>query len=100
MAFRETEPTQWRIGPATIEAASVTHRGPTLGYRITEGDRSMVYIPDHEPGLGTPLDRLEDEWISGLELAWGADLLCTTPSTPTTSTRSTSGGVIPRSATR
>ena len=73
MSFREAEPTEWRIGPATIRAASVTHRGPTLGYRVTEGDRSVVYIPDHEPGLGTPLDALEDEWISGLDLACDAD---------------------------
>jgi phosphoribosyl 1,2-cyclic phosphodiesterase len=75
MSFREADPTEWKIGPATIRAASVTHRGPTLGYRITEGDQSIVYIPDHEPGLGTPLDALEDEWISGLDLARGADLL-------------------------
>ena len=75
MSFRETEPTEWRIGSATIRAASVTHRGPTLGYRITDGDRTLVYMPDHEPGLGTPLDALEDEWLSGLDLARGADVL-------------------------
>jgi phosphoribosyl 1,2-cyclic phosphodiesterase len=75
MSFREADPTEWRIGPATIRAASVTHRGPTLGYRITEGDQSIVYVPDHEPGLGTSLDALEDEWISGLDLACDADLL-------------------------
>ena len=44
--------TEWQIGPATLRAASVTHRGPTLGYRITEGDTSVCYIPDHEPALG------------------------------------------------
>jgi ribonuclease BN (tRNA processing enzyme) len=75
LAFREAEPTEWRIGSATVRAASVTHRGPTLGYRVTEGGHSVVYIPDHEPGLGTPLDRLEDEWISGLDLARDADVL-------------------------
>jgi phosphoribosyl 1,2-cyclic phosphodiesterase len=75
MSFREAEPTEWQIGPARVRAASVTHRGPTLGYRVTEDDASVVYIPDHEPGLGTPLDQLEDEWISGLELARGADVL-------------------------
>jgi phosphoribosyl 1,2-cyclic phosphodiesterase len=75
MSFREAEPTEWRIGSATIRAASVTHRGPTLGYRITDGGHTLVYMPDHEPGLGTPLDQLEDEWVSGLDLARGADLL-------------------------
>jgi phosphoribosyl 1,2-cyclic phosphodiesterase len=75
VSFRECDTTEWKIGNATIRAQSVTHRGPTLGYRIDEGDTSLVYIPDHEPGLGAPLDTLEDEWISGLELARGADLL-------------------------
>jgi phosphoribosyl 1,2-cyclic phosphodiesterase len=74
-SFREAETTEWRIGGATVRAASVTHRGPTLGYRVSEGDRSVCYIPDHEPGLGTPLEALEDEWVSGLDLASGADVL-------------------------
>ncbi|HVL97386.1 MAG TPA: MBL fold metallo-hydrolase [Solirubrobacteraceae bacterium] len=75
VSFQEAETTEWEIGPARIRAASVTHRGPTLGYRISDGGRSIAYIPDHEPGLGTPLQELEDEWMSGLELARGADLL-------------------------
>jgi phosphoribosyl 1,2-cyclic phosphodiesterase len=75
VSFREAEATEWRIGPATIHADSVTHRGPTLGYRITEGDTSVCYIPDHEPGLGAPLDTLEDEWLSGFGLARDATLL-------------------------
>ena len=74
-SFREAETTEWRIGGASVRAASVTHRGPTLGYRITEGDTSVCYIPDHEPGLGAPLETLEDEWVSGLDLAAGADVL-------------------------
>ena len=53
----------------------MTHRGPTLGYRITEGDETLCYIPDHEPALGANLDELETEWISGYELAQNADLL-------------------------
>jgi phosphoribosyl 1,2-cyclic phosphodiesterase len=75
ISFREADPTEWQIGSATIRAASVTHRGPTLGYRVDDGDCSVCYIPDHEPGLGTPLDTLEDEWISGFDLARGASLL-------------------------
>jgi hypothetical protein len=35
----------------------------------------LCYIPDHEPGLGTPLAALEDDWISGFGLAQGASLL-------------------------
>jgi phosphoribosyl 1,2-cyclic phosphodiesterase len=73
--FMEAPHVEWDIGPARIRAASVTHRGPTLGYRITEGDTSLCYIPDHEPALGTSLEDLEPDWISGYELARGASLL-------------------------
>jgi hypothetical protein len=75
VSFRDCPETEWEIGSARIRAASVTHRGPTLGYRITEGDTSLCYIPDHEPALGAPVDQLEPEWISGFELASGASLL-------------------------
>jgi phosphoribosyl 1,2-cyclic phosphodiesterase len=75
VAFRETPPSQWDIGSATIRAEAITHRGPTLGYRITEGDASLCYIPDHEPALGASLADLEPEWISGFDLARNADLL-------------------------
>jgi phosphoribosyl 1,2-cyclic phosphodiesterase len=75
VSFNEAPHTEWRIGSATIRAASVTHRGPTLGYRITEGDVSLCYIPDHEPALGADIERDDPEWISGFELAHGATLL-------------------------
>jgi phosphoribosyl 1,2-cyclic phosphodiesterase len=73
--FMDAPHVEWDIGPARIRAASVTHRGPTLGYRITEGDTSLCYIPDHEPALGTTLENLEPDWMSGYELAHGASLL-------------------------
>ena len=73
--FREAEASEWEIGGARIRADSVTHRGPTLGYRISEGRSTLCYIPDHEPALGADLDQLQDEWISGLALARDADLL-------------------------
>jgi phosphoribosyl 1,2-cyclic phosphodiesterase len=75
MSFREAEPTEWQIGPARIRADSVTHRGPTLGYRIDCDGSSLCYLPDHEPGLGTSLAGLEPEWMSGFDLACGADVL-------------------------
>jgi phosphoribosyl 1,2-cyclic phosphodiesterase len=73
--FMDAPHVEWDIGPARIRAGSVTHRGPTLGYRITEGDTSLCYIPDHEPALGTTLDELDRDWISGYDLACGASLL-------------------------
>jgi len=75
VSFRDAPVTEWEIGSATIRAEAVTHRGPTLGYRISDGDETLCYIPDHEPALGAPLDDLEPEWISGHDLACGADML-------------------------
>jgi len=75
LSFADTPASEWELGGATIRAEAVTHRGPTLGYRITDGDTSLCYIPDHEPALGTPLAALEREWISGFDLARNADLL-------------------------
>jgi phosphoribosyl 1,2-cyclic phosphodiesterase len=75
VSFREAEPLEWQIGVAKIRALSVNHRGPTLGYRIEDQDTALCYIPDHEPGLGAPLSQLEDDWISGFELAREAEML-------------------------
>jgi ribonuclease BN (tRNA processing enzyme) len=75
VAFRDAPASEWQLGDVTIRAEAVTHRGPTLGYRITEGDQSVCYIPDHEPALGSPLQGLDREWISGFDLARDADLL-------------------------
>jgi phosphoribosyl 1,2-cyclic phosphodiesterase len=74
-SFREAETTEWKIGSATVHAGSVSHRGPTLGYRIEADGTSLCYIPDHEPGLGVPLSSLEEEWISGFDIARNAGLL-------------------------
>jgi phosphoribosyl 1,2-cyclic phosphodiesterase len=75
VSFRDCPTTEWEIGSARLHAATVTHRGPTLGYRISEHDRSVCYIPDHELGLGGPLAELEPDWISGFALAQDASLL-------------------------
>jgi phosphoribosyl 1,2-cyclic phosphodiesterase len=75
VSFREAPASEWEIGGARVRAASVTHRGPTLGYRVTAGGTSLCYIPDHEPALGAELATEEPDWISGFELARGADLL-------------------------
>jgi phosphoribosyl 1,2-cyclic phosphodiesterase len=75
VAFHDAPVTEWELGGATIRAEAVTHRGPTLGYRITDGDTTLCYIPDHEPALGAPLNGLDPEWISGYDLARDADLL-------------------------
>jgi phosphoribosyl 1,2-cyclic phosphodiesterase len=75
VSFCEAEQVEWRIGPARIRAQAVNHRGPTLGYRIEDAGCTLCYIPDHEPGLGTPIAQLDDDWISGFALAQDASLL-------------------------
>ena len=66
---------EWQVGGARIEAAIVAHRGVTLGYRITEGESTLCYLPDHEPALGTSLADADAGWISGSGLADGATAL-------------------------
>jgi len=66
---------RFRIGGLEVQADLVCHPGPTVGYRIMEGEVSVAYIPDHEPALGTPRFPQEPEWTSGYNLAAGADLL-------------------------
>jgi phosphoribosyl 1,2-cyclic phosphodiesterase len=75
VSFQEAEASEWQIGSARVRAASVTHRGPTLGYRVECDGASVCYIPDHEPALGADLAQLPSDWISGFELARDATLL-------------------------
>jgi ribonuclease BN (tRNA processing enzyme) len=35
----------------------------------------LVYLPDHEPSLGTDLRSIPPEWMSGYEIARDADVL-------------------------
>jgi phosphoribosyl 1,2-cyclic phosphodiesterase len=73
--FKDCPASEWQIGTATIRAGAVSHRGPTLGFRIEEAGASFCYLPDHEPALAGPLDTLDTAWLSGYELALDADLL-------------------------
>jgi phosphoribosyl 1,2-cyclic phosphodiesterase len=63
------------IGSASVRAAKVTHQGPTVAYRIEEGGRTLVYLPDHEPSIGVHLSDEPSEWISGHDIARDADVL-------------------------
>jgi phosphoribosyl 1,2-cyclic phosphodiesterase len=73
--FRNCPVAEWNIGPARIRAETVTHRGPTLGFRIEDAGTSLCYLPDHEPALVGDLADLEPEWISGYSLAYDVGLL-------------------------
>jgi ribonuclease BN (tRNA processing enzyme) len=73
--FLEVPDEPWTIGSVTVSAALVKHPGPAVGYRIENGDGSLAYLPDHEPGLGTDLTTIDKRWISGLGVAHDVDLL-------------------------
>ena len=64
----------FKIGDFEIRADLLCHPGPTVGYRIEADGASLAYLPDHEPALGAR-GLAERDWISGIELADGADLL-------------------------
>jgi phosphoribosyl 1,2-cyclic phosphodiesterase len=67
------EPTS--IGGLEVLSAAVIHPGPTVGYRISDGEIAMAYLPDHEPALGVDPFPGPPDWTSGHDLAAGVDLL-------------------------
>jgi phosphoribosyl 1,2-cyclic phosphodiesterase len=75
VTFEDVPSTPWRIGEVELEANLVAHRGPTLGYRLSEAGASLCYLPDHEPGLGEDLSSASTSWISGHGLARDTSLL-------------------------
>lgn len=73
--FHDVPDEPWKIGSALVAGYPVVHQGPTMGFRVTAHDRTLAYLPDHEPSLGVDLRRLEPDWISGYRVAEGADVL-------------------------
>ncbi len=59
------------LGTSTVTVAAIEHVGPTNGYRIDNGDASVVYIPDHQQ----PVDGTLDVPASVVDFCRGADLL-------------------------
>jgi len=76
LILHEIAQTSFTIGPFTIQSDYVIHPGPTVGFRIEHQRRIFTYIPDHEFALGCDINKMRDvRWLSGSELAGGADLL-------------------------
>ena len=73
--FHELSFDMFEIGKFCIISQLVIHPNPTVGYRIKLNDKTVTYIPDHEPMLGAPTFPRSPEWTSGYDLAQGADLL-------------------------
>ena len=63
------------IGGTVVTASPIIHPGPTVGYRIREGDRTLTYMSDHEPVLGRDTLPESSTWTSGYAIAQGADIL-------------------------
>jgi phosphoribosyl 1,2-cyclic phosphodiesterase len=75
VTFHDLPEGLWRLGSAHVFAEHVRHRGPTVGYRLEEGDRSLAYIPDHEPYAAAEPDDVEPVRLSGYQLARRASIL-------------------------
>jgi phosphoribosyl 1,2-cyclic phosphodiesterase len=65
----------FRIGPFAIDAELLCHPGPTVGYRIEADGASIAFLPDHEPALGLTNFPGDLDYLPGLGLAKGVDLL-------------------------
>jgi phosphoribosyl 1,2-cyclic phosphodiesterase len=75
VTFHDAPEGDWTIGSARISSRSIMHPGPTVGYRIEDGGRSIAYLTDHEPAFASDLLGVGTEWISGFGLARDADVL-------------------------
>lgn len=73
--IHEIANTSFNIGPFTIHTHYVIHPGPTVGYRVESPRGVFTYIPDHEPSLGAGGITDDLKWLSGSDLAMGADIL-------------------------
>ncbi len=73
--LHEVSYTSFKIGSFKIISDYISHPGPTVGYRISCGKSVLAYLPDHEPMIGNNGWEIEREWVSGMRLAYGADIL-------------------------
>ena len=75
LTLHEIDNSSFEIGPYQVQSHYVIHPGPTVGFRITESNKTFTYIPDHEPALGLNGLTTDPTWMSGFDLAKNADLL-------------------------
>lgn len=73
--IHELNESEFSIDDIKIKTDYICHPGPTLGYRLTCGDKVFAYMPDHEVSLGSSNYPYNPEWTSGYEIAKNADLL-------------------------
>ena len=75
LVINELPNTTFEIGNFVISSEYISHPGPTVAYRIECDDKTICFMPDHEPMIGKTNLYPEDEWVSGFRLAFQADLL-------------------------
>jgi len=75
--FSMIEPGQFKAEGFTVEAREVPHKGGrTFGYRVSDGQSVITYIPDHCPtALGPGPEGWGEYHPAALDLAAGSDLL-------------------------
>jgi phosphoribosyl 1,2-cyclic phosphodiesterase len=66
---------RFEVPGADVTAALVCHPGPTVGYRLDDGDSTLAYLSDHEPALGRARFPDAPRWTSGFDLARDVDVL-------------------------
>ena len=65
----------FQIGDFTVEWQAVVHRGLTVGYRINADNKSITYLPDHEPAIANSNFPADKEWTSGFDISHETDIL-------------------------
>ncbi|MEO8710792.1 MAG: MBL fold metallo-hydrolase [Parafilimonas sp.] len=75
LVFHEIGNNTFQINHFKIMSGFIIHPGPTVGFRVMGKQSVFTYIPDHEPALGRNGMIKDRKWISGYDLAAGADLL-------------------------
>jgi phosphoribosyl 1,2-cyclic phosphodiesterase len=75
IVYHDASESDWTIDGARFSSHAIIHPGPTVGFRVEAGGKSLAYLTDHEPALGCDIASDSPEWISGFTLAHDADLL-------------------------
>lgn len=75
LVFHDAPDGEFRVGSTRVLSQPIIHSGPTVGYRIEDGESTLAYLTDHEPAHGADLRRTASEWVSGFAVARGADVL-------------------------
>jgi phosphoribosyl 1,2-cyclic phosphodiesterase len=75
LSLHEIDNSSFTIGPFSVQSCYIAHPGPTVGFRIRDRHGVLAYMPDHEPALGRKEMVTDLRWLSGSDLANGADIL-------------------------